>query len=667
MTNTSLWQHPGICASKDVQAGRGLSSAVATRRVFLPRTDASRRPALGHAGIRASGLALAALLITSCSHLSPEHAPLSGGADAAGAASTPLTAPDTDGSGPALTGDPVAGDPDGSDEETRAALPAAELNPQLMYQLLAAEMAAQRGGGASAAATFLALAGQTRDPRLARRATELYLSAQAPDEAIHAARLWHELVPAASLPAQTLEALLVSTGRLDEAEPLLRDRLAQARASEQPHAGDQQREIWENIVRMLMRASDKAAAFSLLERLAADAAGSVPAHLALAGMAHANGDEARAANEAQTALRLDPENERAVLMVARHLATDANGAERAAGLLRGFLEHTPESLEVRFALARILAANGESAAAREQFETILGQAPDNPTILLSLAQIAWQMKQPDVAENHLRHYLALPDSVARDNTPAWLFMGQLAEEAGRTEDAIGWYARVDRGEQFVPALTRRALLLAKGGHLAQARALLRTATAPDARTRARLNAAEALVLRETGHPQDAFDVLSRAVQRAPEDVELLYDHAMAAERIERLDAMEKSLRRIISLRPDFAHAYNALGYSLADRGLRLEEAQKLIEKALSLLPGNAQILDSMGWVLFRQGRIDAAIEQLEKAWALQPEAEIGAHLGEALWQAGRFDEAREIWDRAAADEPDNRILNETRTRLRSDP
>ena len=141
---------------------------------------------------------------------------------------------------------------------------------------------------------------------------------------------------------------------------------------------------------------------------------------------------------------------------------------------------------------------------------------------------------------------------------------------------------------------------------------------------------------------------------------------MAAERLDRLDVMETSLRKLIQLRPDYAHAYNALGYTFADRGVRLDEAQGLIAKALEISPDDAQILDSMGWVLFRRGQTEAAIEYLQKAWHRLPEAEIGAHLGEALWQAGRADEARRVWNQAAASDPENRVLKETVARLRAD-
>lgn len=539
-------------------------------------------------------------------------------------------------------------------------IPPVELSPQLMYRLLASEIAAQRGQIGSAAATYLSLARETRDPRIARRATELALAERSLEQALPAAQLWHELAPESPLAAQTIESLWMTTGRFVEAEPLLRKRLEHARIERTLP------EIYDRIARTLARSNEAAAGLAMLERLASPDADQPAARLALAAVAHASGDLPRAAAEAEAALQLDPANEQAAILAARYVAQTPRGVDGATAVLQAYLEREPTGIEARFALARLLNAGGSHDAAREQFEIALRQEPDSPPILLSLAQLAWQMKQPKVAEDYVRRYLGLPDTVQRDNAPAHLFMGQLAEEDGRIDEAIGWYSRVDRGEQFMPALTRRAVLMAKTGRVDEARAMLRNTSVPSARARVQLTAAEAAMLREAGREQEAYEVLASALERMPENVELLYDHAMAAERLDRLDVTEASLRRLISLRPDHAHAYNALGYTLADRGLRLEEAQSLIEKALELSPDDGQILDSMGWVLFRRGRTDEAIEYLEKAWQRLPDAEIGAHLGEALWRAGRFEEARSIWNQAAANDPDNRVLKETVARLRAD-
>ncbi len=538
-------------------------------------------------------------------------------------------------------------------------IPSLSLTPQLMYQLLSSEIAAQRGQVGSAAATYLSLAQETHDPRIARRATELALAERSLEHALPAAQLWHELAPESPIASQTIESLWMTTGRFSQAEPLLRARLKRA------HAEHRVPETYDRIARALARSSDARAGLEMLERLAAPDANEPAARLALAAVAQAAGDVPRAAAEAEAALQLDPANEQAAILAARYVAQTPRGIDGATSLLHAYLEREPKAVEARFALARLLNAVGSHDAAREQFEIALKQEPDSPAILLSLAQLAYQMKQPQVAEDYVRRYLGLPDTVQRDDAPALLFMGQLAEDAGRNDEAIDWYSRVGRGEQFLPALTRRAVLMAKTGRVDEARALLRNTSVPSARERVQLTAAEATVLREAGREQEAYDVLAAALERQPENAELLYDHAMAAERLDRLEVMETSLRTLIRLRPDYAHAYNALGYTFADRGVRLDEAQGLIEKALEIAPEDPQILDSMGWVLFRRGQTDAAIEYLEKAWRRLPEAEIGAHLGEALWHAGRLDDARRVWSRASANDPENRVLKETVARLRA--
>jgi len=538
------------------------------------------------------------------------------------------------------------------------ALPQVELTPQLMFQLLASEIAAQRGEVGSAAATYLSMARQTRDPRLARRATELALVERSLDHALPAAELWHELSPNSPIATQTVESLWISTGRLDEAEPLLRARLAKARADHRLT------EAYAQLQRALARSPDRKAALALIERLAAPDQGVAAARLAVAAVAHAADDTGRAAAEAEAALKLEPKNEDAAVAAARYVAQTPRGGAGAIELLGSFLAREPKAIEARFSLARLLAADGRSDDARAQFETALRQEPDSPGILFSLAQLAWQTKQPKVAEDYLRRYLALPAQVQRDNDPAYLFMGQLAEEAGRTAEAVDWYARVRRGEQFLPALVRRAVLLGKLGRVDEARDLLRSTSVGSVRERVQLTAAEAQVLREAGRDVEAFDVLAQALERHPENPDLLYDHAMAAERVDRLDTMEKSLRKLIALRPDNAHAYNALGYTFAERNIRLDEAQALIEKALALAPDDAHIIDSMGWVLFRRGELPGAVEQLQKAYRLRPEAEIAAHLGEALWKSGRPDEARRVWREASAREPGNKVLSETLARFK---
>ncbi len=541
-------------------------------------------------------------------------------------------------------------------EDATDQLPTADLSPQILFQVLAAEVAAQRGQGASAAATYLALAQQTRDPRLARRATELALS-QSADLAVRSAQLWYQLAPSSVLAAQTVEALWLATNRLSDAEPLIAARIAKARSS------NTLAQAYPQLQRQLLRAGDKAGALSLIERVSAPDERVPEARLAVAALAGAAGQPERAAAEAAQALALRPDDERAAVTTAEYVQQTRLGAPGAIQLLEGFLARQPKAVEARFTYARLLASDGKTDAARKEMERALKDEPDSPAILYSLAQLAYQMKQGPVAESYLKRYLALPRGVQRDNTPAYLFLAQIAEEAKRYDDAIGWLEKVTRGEQFVPALMQRALLMGRAKRIDEARELLRNTNVQTNRERVQLTQAEAQLLREANRYQDAFDVLDRALERLPNNPELLYDHGMAAEKLDRLELMETSLRKLMQLRPEHAHAYNALGYTFAERNIRLDEAQQLIEKALALSPDDAHIIDSMGWVMYRKGDTDKAIEWLRKAYAKRPEGDIAAHLGEVLWRTGRVDEARKVWAEARGREPDNEALKETLARL----
>jgi tetratricopeptide (TPR) repeat protein len=543
-----------------------------------------------------------------------------------------------------------ASDPEGS-------LPSARLSPEILFQILAADIAVQRGEFAAAWNTYMALARQTRDPRLARRATETAFSARALGEATQSAILWRELAPQSPDAAQALEALWLNTGRLTDAEPLLRDRLARARADGTlPDAYNQ-------LQRSLARTADHKAAWQLIQRLSEPDLKLPAARVARANLAVAAEDYPAAVEEARQAMRLAPDDEDAVLVAARSLWQLPDGKKEALDLLDGFVKRSPKSLETRYLYARMLLGEGKVEAARAQFDAALAQSPDNPALLLSVAQAAYQAKQPGESRRYLERYLALPATATRDRSTATFLMAQIAEDAGKTDEAVAWLAKVPPGDDFMQATVRRALLLSKAGRIDEGRELLRTAPAGSARDQTLLVTAEAQLLRDAGRTQESFDILGAALTKSPDNTDLLYDYAMAAERIDRLPVMETSLRRLIALRPDEPNAYTALGYTLADRGIRLDEARTLIEKALSIAPNDAHILDSMGWVLYRQKDNAAAVRYLRQAYAIRPEVDIAAHLGEVLWTEGKQDEARQLWREARTREPGNTTLRETLVRL----
>jgi tetratricopeptide (TPR) repeat protein len=259
---------------------------------------------------------------------------------------------------------------------------------------------------------------------------------------------------------------------------------------------------------------------------------------------------------------------------------------------------------------------------------------------------------------------ASPTGGGRDLTQAWLLLAQAAEQRGDLTAAEAWLAKVDNPQRLLDVQARRAGLLARQGKVSEARAMIQAVperTGDDARGKL---VAEAQMLRDIKRWREAAEVLATASARLPDDIDLVYEQAMVEEKLDHLDEMERLLRRVIALKPDHPHAHNALGYSLADRGVRLPEARDLIKRALELSPGDPFITDSLGWVEFRLGNRDEAARLLRQAYAARPDTEIAAHLGEVLWAMGLRDEARKVWQDARGRDATNEVLRETLARLK---
>jgi tetratricopeptide (TPR) repeat protein len=538
-----------------------------------------------------------------------------------------------------------------SESENRANLPKQDLTENILYEFLLAEIAGQRGNLALAAQAYVDLAKHTRDPRIARRATEIALYARMNSAAVEAARIWYETEADSQRPLQALAGLLIASGRFDEATPYLKKLLATAPNG--PGSGFVQ------LTRTLVTAQDKAAALKLVRELAADYPRLPQAHLAVAQVAAGAGDDRLALEEAGRALQLQPDSEAAVMLEAQ--VQQKSSPDRAAALLRNFLQKFPAAREARLAYARVLVAQKRFGDARAEFERLMSEAPDNTDMAFAVALLSLQLKDYDSAEKYLKPLL---DSNYRDKDGVKLYLGQVAEERNDFPEALRWYGEVGEGEQYVQAQIRYAEVLSKQGKLDAARARLQQAAARNGQQRVQLILAEAQLLREANRPKEAFDLVGRALDRLPNDPDLLYDYAMLAEKIDRVDILEASLRKLIEIRPEHAHAYNALGYSLADRNERLPEARELIEKALKLAPDDAFIIDSMGWVLYRQGKPKDALGYLRRAFSDHPDPEIAAHLGEVLWALGRHDEAERVWQDATQKSPSNETLVNTIKRLK---
>jgi tetratricopeptide (TPR) repeat protein len=538
-------------------------------------------------------------------------------------------------------------------------LPQVELSEEILFKILSSEIAFQRGQWQAAYVTLMGAAQQTRDPRLAKRAAEIAVAARSPNEALASVRLWIELAPRSEEALQNYLGLVMLTDNLTEIEPILVQRLQIATPQVRGP-------LILQMQRFLSRSKDKTAAFALLERITAPYDSTLEAHLALAQGAFAQGDQARARQEADAATKIKPDSELAVLTLAQIM----QDPPQAMAVVEQYLSKYPNSREVRIAYARSLVEQKQYDAARAQFDLLLKDEPEDLTTLFALGLLNAQTNHLEQAERYLGKYVSLlaqhPDE-ERDPTQALLVLSQLAEERNDTAAALKWLDQIEAGEAYLGAQIRRAQLTAKTGDVSGARALLAHTEANGEPDQSRLILAEAQILRDANQQQAAFDVLEAGLKRFPNNVDILYDHAMAADKLSHWRVMELSLRKIMQVAPANQHAYNALGYSLADRNLRLPEAYELISKASSLAPEDAFISDSLGWVQFRMGNLAEAEATLTRAYALRQDTEIAMHLGEVLWAQGKHEQARTLWRTALQKEPGNEALKSTLARLKVKP
>lgn len=606
--------------------------------------------------------------------------------------------------------------PPGSDAARAAAaqVPRSEMDARLFYEVLLGEMQLREGQPSTAYEIIMDAARRSQDEQLFQRAVEIAVRGQAGEQALAAARAWRTAQPQSRGGHEYTAQILLALGRPGEAVEPLRDLLRLTPEPQLPGA-------LATVPRLMARVPDKREAARHVDEVTlpfrdrpAPVAASAWAASGWSWLMAEDGD--RALEALRQALAASPADEGAGLL-AIELSKTRPAAEE---LLQTHLKARPDNALVRLAYARRLIEAQRLAPAAEQLEAATALRPDYAGAWITLGAVRLDLKQPEQAEAALTRFLALRDSARRPeaavpaeaespaapsseasrvpsapsatpsaSTPAdpaaaigalpspasdpasaeqdaqaYLLLAQAAEMRGNLRQAQNWLDRIPEQGTSLLVQLRRASLLARQGRLDQGLALLqRTPVANEAEERARFQAQSAL-LREAQRWPAAYELLQRAVERFPQDPDLLYEQAMVAEKLARHADMERLLRRIIELDPKHYHARNALGFSLADRGLRLEEARSLIVRALELSPGDAFITDSLGWVEFRLGRLGEARRLLQQAYEGKPDPEIAAHLGEVLWAQGERDQARRIWREGLQRDPANQTIKDTLRRLK---
>ncbi|QCP48142.1 tetratricopeptide repeat protein [Trinickia violacea] len=534
-------------------------------------------------------------------------------------------------------------------------LPDVQLTSQIVFQVLAAEIALQRDQPAPAFQTYLALARDTRDPRMAERAAEIALTAQSPSDALAAAQLWQQYAPSSERAAQLDASLLVLSGKPDDASPLLARELAKVPAESRSTA------ILALQV-LLSRGPNRVGGLHVLQDLLKNDLNRPEAQLAIGRQQLVADDQPGARASLEQALKLKPDYLPAALTLAQ-MGPD----ERNEGIasFEKYVQQNPKSHDARLALAQLYLASDRLDDAQKQFEIMRADNPKDLTPLMALGLIKVQQKKYDDAQKYLSQYAQLAENTpGADAGQAYIYLAQLSLEQKNEAAAGQWLDKITpKSQQYIPAQITRAQLLAKQGKTDDARKVLANLQSSDPRDQAVIARTDAAILFDAKRYPEAEARLQQAAQDYPDDPDIVYDYAMAAEKNGHYDLMESQLRLLIRAQPDNPQAYNALGYSLADRNQRLQEADKLIEKASALAPNDAFIMDSLGWVKYRLGDTSDAEKLLRKAYNLQPNAEIGAHLGEVLWKSGEQDQARAAWRDAQKLEPDNDTLVKTLKRF----
>ncbi len=547
-----------------------------------------------------------------------------------------------------------------------------QTDAEVIEHILAGEFLGGQGDLRGAAQEYAQAASLSNDAEVADRATRVALQAQAWEQVKQTAGRWLTLSPDHH---EALQALAIAQLELNE-QAGASDTLGRLILASEPRSRG-----WQQAGSVLANTDNKALADKVLLSLVnSDQLGdSADGLYGQSVLAWRLGDLERAKT---LALQASMETRRLdILEWAAQIAFAAGDVEAAIATYTRALEVVPGDRDLTLALAEILKRDGQTEAALQALRGL----GNNTEALYTRA--AYQLEAGNRAEAEalylqLRELTVIPvgqaaiaqqadpsiaHSLQQNDNPAIVhafYTAQLAEQLDYREQALEWYVQADGGEYAMPATMRAAALLAELDRMPEAQALLQPLqNSDDEDTVVNAFIAESSLLQEAGLADQAVQRLTVALGRISSSTELLYARALAAATDNDVDLAEQDLRRIIREDPDNAAALNALGYTLADLTQRYDEALPLIEKALRLNPDDAATLDSMGWVKYRMGELDAAVEYLRRAYALDDNPEIGAHLGEVLWSSGAQQEAREIWRQAVADDPQHGVLNDTLERL----
>jgi tetratricopeptide (TPR) repeat protein len=534
-----------------------------------------------------------------------------------------------------------------------------EANAEFVFKYLAAEVAGQKGELGISTQLFYDLAKSSRDVRLAERAAKVAMYSKNAQAALETAKLWVELDANSTEAQQAAVQIYVINGDFNAAKPLLQKLLANT---------ETQSNGFLYLNTLFSHQANRNTVLQLAQDLAAPYKQLAEAHFSVAQAAFQANNLSLALKESTLANQLKPHWEIAAIQQADILYSTS--PDHAISFYRNFLGDNADANDARLNLARMLIKQSRFNEAKPELVKLSKLANSNPEILVVVGLLFVQSNQFNDAE---KYFLQALDSEIKNKDPIYLYLGQIAEKNKNDTEAINWYNKVQQlatnknnqqNDHYLDAKLSAANVINRSQGADIAIKMLDDLENLSDIQLAQVITAQANILAQSKRHQESFELLGKAVANMPNTSELIYEYAMSAERVQQYTVLETQLRLLIKIKPTFAQAYNALGYSFADRNVKLEEANRLIAKALELSPGDHYIMDSMGWVQYRLGNLDKAYEYLNKAYNLQNDSEIAAHLGEVLWKQGKHDEASKIWDEGLKANPQNETILKTIKKLK---
>lgn len=526
-----------------------------------------------------------------------------------------------------------------------------------LFAIMAAELASQRGDSATAVAAYLAAAQESKDAELARRAVELALTNQDNELALTAAREWFQLAPNDAQAKRTVLLLQLSTNRVEEALPAVQAMLTALQQSEEKHPGVAAASPMKVALELLLRIPDKTLAYETgLKVLSNDPTNSETQYV-LSQLAFSADNADLAATHLQNVINEVPE-ERYYLLLAQYFQKRDGNDEAAMSLLEEQATKHPNWFSTRLFLARVLTQQSRWSEAADRFAQLIALQPNNYPLYSSQGFVLSKLKDANEAERHFNLYLKHTDPAERNNELLiHLTMAELFNEQKNFTKAIEWLKTAPNANESVDVQLVMHKLYKEQNNTEAATRVLQTFKPQGEDDTVRL----ALALSKWKEEQKDFIKAVHAIDQGllayPDQPDLLYERAMLAERQSDLVNVEKYLKRLIEVKPDNPHGYNALGYTWADHNIRLYEALELIKKANELSPEDPFILDSLGWVHYRLGELDLALPALERAYKLRSDEEIGLHLLELYVRKGDREKALQTFNELKAKYPNSSALD----------